>query len=76
MFRVKTMTASEPQNDLMEFDDHWGKWASVNETPWVRSFSAVCLLTAKYMADAMGKNKVCTYVENTYLFHKLVFGSI
>ena len=58
MFRVKTMTSSEPQNDLMEFEDKWEKWASVNETSYVRRFSAVCLLTAKYMADVMGKNKV------------------
>ena len=42
MFRVKTMTASEPQNDLMEFENQWEKWASVNETSYVRRFSAVC----------------------------------
>ena len=58
MFRVKTMAASEPQNDLMEFENQWEKWASVNETSYIRRFSAVCLLTAKYMADVLGKNKV------------------
>ena len=67
MFRVKMMSASEPQNDLMDFEDRWEKWASVNETLYVRRFSAVCLLTAKYMADILGKSKVLysDKVENT-----------
>ena len=67
MFRVKMMSASEPQNDLMDFEDGWEKWASVNETLYVRRFSAVCLLTAKYMADILGKSKVLysNKVENT-----------
>ena len=67
MFRVKMMSASEPQNDLMDFEDRWEKWASVNETLYVRRFSAVCLLTAKYMADILGKSKVLysNKVENT-----------
>ena len=56
MFKVKMMTASEPQSDLMEYD--WNKWATVNEVDFVRQFSAVCLLTARYMADELGKNKV------------------
>ena len=61
------MSASEPQNDLMDFEDRWEKWASVNETLYVRRFSAVCLLTAKYMADILGKSKVLysNKVENT-----------
>ena len=67
MFRVKMMSASEPQNDLMDFEDRWEKWAFVNETLYVRRFSAVCLLTAKYMADILGKSKVLysNKVENT-----------
>ena len=55
MFKVKMMTASEPQSDLMDYD--WTKWVSVDEV-YVRQFSAVCLLTARYMADVLGKNKV------------------
>ena len=55
MFKVKMMTASEPQSDLMDYD--WTKWVSVDEV-YVRKFSAVCLLTARYMADVLGKNKV------------------
>ena len=58
MFAVRKMTASEPQNDLMEIYHNWDRWASVNETQYVKDFSAVCLLTARYMADTLGKNKV------------------
>ena len=58
MFKVKMMTASQPQDDLMEYDDNFNKWANVNEREYILQFSAVCLLTARYMADVLGKNKV------------------
>ena len=45
MFVVRKMTATEPQNDLMEIYHNWDRWASVNETQYVKDFSAVCLLT-------------------------------
>ena len=43
MFVVRKMTATEPQNDLMETYHNWNRWASVNETQYVKDFSAVCL---------------------------------
>ena len=45
-----------PQDDLMHED--WRSWAKTNESVFVSAFSAVCLLTARYMADVLGKNKV------------------
>ena len=56
MYFVKLMTSDEPQEDLMNED--WAIWAKSSQTNYVSSFSAVCLLTARYMADAMGKDKV------------------
>ena len=45
-----------PQDDLMHED--WRVWAKTNESVFVSAFSAVCLLTARYMADVLGKDKV------------------
>ena len=56
MYFVKLMTSDTPQDDLM--DEVWTSWAKTNETKMVSTFSAVCLLTARYMADSMGKDKV------------------
>ena len=56
MYFVKLMTSDEPQEDLINED--WAIWAKSSQTNYVSSFSAVCLLTARYMADAMGKDKV------------------
>lgn len=55
MYKVKTMTAESPQNDLMQ--EEWNTWKKSNESA-ISGFSAVCLLTARYMADVLGKDKV------------------
>ena len=56
MYFVKLMTSDTPQDDLAA--EQWTEWAKTSESNRVTQFSAVCLLTAKYMADAMGKDKV------------------
>ena len=56
LYRLKGMTSDEPQDDLM--DDGFITWANTNDAKNVKIFSAVCLLTAKYMADVLGKEKV------------------
>ena len=53
------MTSDEPQDELMGEDSII--WAKSNDADKVRKFSAVCLLTAKYMADVLGKEKVIIY---------------
>ena len=59
MFKVKKMTALEPQDDLMELDTVGDKWISSNDDfAYVSRISAICVLTARYMADILGKNKV------------------
>ena len=67
MYFVKLMTSDEPQEDLMNED--WAIWAKSSQTNYVSSFSAVCLLTARYMADAMGKDKV---IRISYIFLNLI----
>ena len=63
MFFIKKMTASEPQNDLIALDDNTGiKWISSDDATYVSRISAICTLTAKYMADTMGKNKVNHFI--------------
>ena len=56
MYFVKLMTSNTPQDDLMA--EQWTAWEKTTSKPMVNQFSAVCLLTARYMADAMGKDKV------------------
>ena len=56
MYFVNLMTSNTPQDDLMA--EKWTDWEKTTSTDKVSEFSAVCLLTAKYMADAMGKDKV------------------
>ena len=56
LFKVKQVGSQDLQEDLIEYD--WDYWASTSDTDSVRSFSSVCLLTARYMADNLGKNRV------------------
>ena len=56
MYFVKLMTSDTPQDDLVA--EQWTEWAKTSESNMVKSFSAVCLLTARYMADTIGKDKV------------------
>ena len=59
MYKVKMMMSNQPQDDLMEEDFLWkNNWIKSNESNLVGEFSAVCLLTARYMADVLGKDKV------------------
>ena len=67
MYFVKLMTSDEPQEDLMNED--WAIWAKSSQTNYVSAFSAVCLLTARYMADALGKDKV---IRISYIFLNLI----
>ena len=55
LFRTAHTTASEPQVDL---DTPWITWGSTSEENLVKTFSAICLLTIRNMADVLGKNKV------------------
>ena len=61
MYFVKQMTSNTSQDDLM--DEFWTEWAKSTETNKVSEFSAVCLLTARYMADILGKDKVKKYFQ-------------
>ena len=56
MYFVKLMTSNSPQDDLIAED--WTDWEKTTSTARVSQFSAVCLLTARFMADALGKDKV------------------
>ena len=64
MYFVKLMTSNTPQDDLMA--EQWTDWEKTTSTDRVSQFSAVCLLTARYMADTLGKDKV---KMNVKLFH-------
>ena len=67
MYFVKLMTSNTPQDDLMAED--WTAWEKTTSTNSLKQFSAVCLLTARYMADAMGKDKV---TKNRSIFLNLI----
>merc|ERR1712223_219180 len=64
MYFVKLMTSDSPQDDLVA--EQWTKWAQTSESNMVKLFSAVCVLTAKYMADQMGKDKVFGLIESNW----------
>ena len=61
MFVVPHMYSDSPQDDLMK-DNHW----FTTSAPDIKFMSAVCLLTARYIADVLGKDKVCK--SQTWLF--------
>jgi len=46
--------------------EDWTAWEKTTSTNRVKQFSAVCLLTARYMADAMGKDKVFGLIESNW----------
>jgi hypothetical protein len=50
------MTSNTPQDDLMA--EQWTDWEKTTSTDKVSQFSAVCLLTARYIADTLGKDRV------------------
>ena len=59
MYKVKMMKSDQPQDDLMDEDLDWkNNWVESADTDLVQTFSAVCLLTVRYMADVLGKDKV------------------
>ena len=55
ILRLPHMTSETMQDDLLNKN---ALWTSTSDTDYVKQFSAVCLLTAKYMADELGKDKV------------------
>ena len=67
MYFVKLMTSITPQDDLMA--EQWTDWEKTTSTDKVSQFSAVCLLTARYMADTLGKDKV---IRISYIFLNLI----
>ena len=68
LFQVKQLGADKPQDDLIEYMDEFQKWVPSNDKITVKIFSAVCLLTARYMADVLGKNKVSVKIFTYFLF--------
>ena len=74
LFKLGHMTSSEPQEDLLELDPYYQTWTSADKNN-VELFSAVCLLTARFMADTLGQNKV-SYIKNISKFSKHNFVSV
>ena len=67
LFKLSHMTSSEPEEDLLELDPLYKTWTSADKNN-VELFSAVCLLTARFMADTLGQNKVSyLYFKNMYI---------
>ena len=56
MIKLAHLKAETPQDDIMDPDNP--QWFPTSNTGAVRGFSAVCLLTARYFADVLGKDKV------------------
>ena len=67
--KVSLMTSDAPQDDLMKQD--FDIWASTSDTNYAQRFSAVCLLTASYMAEVLGKNKVDSIFDLNVKFFAL-----
>ena len=64
LMQVATMTSDSPQDDLMEED--FDIWATTSDRNYARQFSAVCLLTASYMAEVLGKNKTFGLIHSSW----------
>ena len=64
MFMLDFMFSDQPQDDLLK-DQNFG-WESTSNSDAVREFSAVCLLTARFMADTLGKDKVFGLIESSW----------
>ena len=64
MFMLDFMFSDQPQDDLLK-DQNFG-WESTSNSDAVREFSAVCLLTARYMADTLGNDKVFGLIESSW----------
>ncbi len=56
LYRLNHMTSDMPQDEIM--NENLGGWGKTDDATFVGGFSAVCLLTASYMADALGKDTV------------------
>ena len=56
MIKLAHLKAETPQDDIMDPDNPL--WFSTSPVGAARGFSAVCLLTARYFADVLGKDKV------------------
>ena len=56
IYKINHQTSETPLDDL-KVESGVG-WSKTDNAGMVKAFSAVCLLTATYLADAMGKDKV------------------
>ena len=65
MIKLAHLKAEAPQDDIMDPDNPL--WFPTSNTGAVRGFSAVCLLTARYFADVLGKDKVVKKLKK-YIF--------
>ena len=65
---VAKMANETVQDDLMMDDDEVNVWSSTSvlDEKKVRAFSSVCILTASYMADVLGKNKTFGLIQSAW----------
>ena len=66
LMKLATMASESPQDDLMEETFNGDGWATTANTKYAGSFSAVCLLTASYMAEVLGKNKTMGLIHTAW----------
>ena len=64
LMQVAMMTNDAPQDDLMKED--FVIWATTSDRSYTSRFSAVCLLTASYMAEVLGKNKTFGLIHSSW----------
>ena len=63
LFHLPEMASNEKQNDLLIKDV---KWTSTSDVESLKKFSAVCSLTAKFMANVLGKDKVFGLIDTNW----------
>ena len=63
LFHLPEMASNEKQNDLLIKDV---KWTSTSDVESMKKFSAVCSLTAKFMANVLGKDKVFGLIDTNW----------
>jgi hypothetical protein len=64
MYRAAHATSAQPEEDF-SIPSWSGLWTKTNDPSYVKEFSAVCLLFAKYLAEKL-KNKA-NILSNTHL---------
>ena len=63
LFHLPEMASNEKQNDLLIKDV---RWTSTSDAESLKTFSAVCSLTAKYMANVLGQDKVFGLIDTNW----------